>query len=329
MKFDSIACDWLTIRHDYPALDDTGATGIEAVNAGKVMKLDRDGCIEFISECWDTVRCPSSDTSIRIKCDGRHLYASGNIGRFQQQDNREGLTIEQCMERWREVLGNLGFNLHGFGQIHKAGSIHEWGTHITRVDLCSNFEVSDYSAFVQSCMVRRIGQKLPMLGKYGPTWGYDSKRSNWVKAKIYDKTAELQGLRRSLGGATLARFEIQLGNEYLRREKLDNLDNWIWDRHRGAIDMANIIYGKFSDQVFIETTSVHDWADIPPKLRCWAVLWRDGNDIRTELKKSQYYTVRRALLGYGIDIGAPCNVTALVRASRIVEVTPVNTLRAA
>lgn len=329
MRFDSIACDWMTIRHDYPLIDGTGTTGVEAVEAGKIMKIDRDGSVEYIAGCWDTVRCPSSDTSIRIKCDGMHLYASGNIGRFQQADNREGLTIDQCMERWREVLGNLGYDLTGFGQIHKAGQIGEWGTHITRVDLCTNFHVTDYSAFVQSCMVRRIGQKFPMLGKYGPTWGYDSKRSNWVKAKIYDKDAELQGLRRSQGGATLARFEIQLGNEYLRREKLDNLDNWIWEKHKGAIDMANIIFGKFSDQVFMEAVSVEDWTSIPVRLRHWAILWRDGQDIRQQLSKSAFYRARSALMEYGIDIGAPCNVVALVRASRVVEITPVNTLRAA
>lgn len=319
--FQTPACDWMTIRHDYPH-------EVPPRNGGNVMKITPDGEVEWLTASWESIHCPSSDTSIRIKCDGRHLYATGNIGRFQQQDNREGLTVDQCVQKWRDYLQHLDFDMTGFGQRHNQGLPNEWGTVITRVDLCHNFNVSDYAAFVQACMVRRIGQKLPMLGKYGPTWGYDAKRGSWWKAKIYDKDAELAGKRRSEGGATLARFEIQLGSEYLKREKLHIADNWVWDRHRGEIDMARIIYGGFARQVFAEQTNVQDWTDIPPRLRQWAILWRDGVDCRTQMSKSAYYRARSQLREeYGIDIGAPCNVTALVRRSRVVEVSPVNTLR--
>lgn len=96
-----------------------------------------------------------------------------------------------------------------------------------------------------------------MLGKYGPTWGYDAKRSNWWRAKIYDKTAELAGKRRSDGGATDGRFEIQLGSEYLKRHKLDQVSAWKCE------DMAQIVYGRFADQVFREALPVTEWDDLP------------------------------------------------------------------
>jgi len=329
MNFASVCCDWMSFRHEY-------AEPIEARNSGRIMKIDADGCIEWETEQWEQIKCASSDTSIRVKCDGKTLRGMANIGRFQQADNKQGLTVMQCVERWAEVLGALGFDVQGFGTrfnrnvSNGAGEcltgdskLLEAGTFITRIDLAGNFEVSDYAALCSAAMVRRIGQKLPMAGKYGPTWGYDSKRSNWTKAKLYDKTAELEGKRRSGGGATLARFEVQLGSEFLKREKLDRAINWKDD------DMAQIIYGRFATPVFRDSIDVQDWDELPIRLQHWATLWREGKDLRAKMSLASYYRVRGKLIEYGIDIGTPCNVMALTRHCRVVEVAPVSALREA
>lgn len=330
MDFASVCCDWMSFRHEY-------AEPIEARNSGRIMKIDADGCIEWESQQWDKIKCASSDTSIRVRCDGKTLRGMANIGRFGQAHNVTGLTVMQCIEKWAEVLGRLGYDVEGFGTRfnRKVGNgagetltgdakLLEAGTFITRIDLAGNFEVSDYAALCSAAMVRRIGQKLPMAGKYGPTWGYDAKRSNWTKAKLYDKTAEQQGKRRSGGGATLARFEVQLGSEWLKREKLDRAINW-----KGE-DMAQIIYGRFATPVFRDSLSVTDWSEIPARLRQYAILWRDGFDVRCEFKSpSGYYKVRTKLMEYGIDIGTSCNVMALTRFARVVEVVPVSALREA
>lgn len=314
MHFEAVCCDWMTGRHDY-------REPVQPKESGRILRIDSDGAIEWESQQWEQVRCPSSDTSLRVKCDGRSLRFMANIGRFQQADNERGLTVIQCVERWQEVLKNLGYDTAGFGTRWGKGTLTEWGTYLTRIDLAGNFHVSDYAALSSSMMVRRIGQKLPAPGKYGPTWGYDSKRSNWWKAKLYDKAAELAGKRRSHGGATLARFEVQLGSEFLKREGLDCVEKW-----KGK-DMANIIYGKFAEPVFRDSLAVQEWGDLPPRLEHWATLWREGRDLRTKMSQTTYYRVRSALLEHGIDIGAPCNVTALTRHCRIVEVQPVSALR--
>lgn len=327
MDYAGICCDWMSGRHEYPY-------EVEAMPSGRILRLDRDGVIEWETMQWEQIRCPSSDTSIRVRCDGRILKFSGNIGRFQESDNREGLTVVQCVEKFTEVLGKLGFDMRGFGSrlVRKVegdtaldgdAAILQCGTYLTRIDLAGNFQVSDYSALCSSMLIRRIGQKLPMAGKYGPVWGYDAKRSNWWKAKFYDKQAELDGKRRPNSGATLARFEVQLGSEWLKREGLDRVYKWRGD------EMGKVIYGQFADQVFRESLSVMDWAEIPSRLRAYAVLWRDGVDIRTVLGQSQYYATRAKLMQYGIDIGTSCNVTALTRNCRIVEVAPVSALRRA
>ena len=50
---------------------------------------------------------------------------------------------------------------------------------------------------------------------------------------------------------TVARFEIQLGSEYLKQNHLDAPAHWEGD------DMAQIIYGKFADQVFLIQSQVN------------------------------------------------------------------------
>ncbi len=91
--------------------------------------------------------------------------------------------------------------------------------------------------------------------------------------------------------------------------------------------MAQIVYGRFADQVFREALPVTEWDDLPPRLQHWATLWREGKDLRAKLSTSGYYKVRSQLKEYGIDIGAPCNVVALVQRTRTVEVTPISALR--
>lgn len=327
-RFAPVCCDWMAGVHTY-------AKGIESRESGRMMKISADGEIEWESQSWEQIRCASSDTSLRARCDGKTLRFSGNIGRFQQADNVTGLGVVDCVERWREVLQKTGFDVTGFGEVlrkvvapdveilesTRQGLVLEAGTVLTRLDLAGNFEVTDYGAMCQAFLQRRIGQRLPLPGKYGPTWGYDAKRANWWKAKLYDKSAEQSGKRRSGGGKTLARFEVQIGPEWLKREKLDRVNGW-----KGA-DMAQIVYGKFAAQVFRDSVSVQSWGDVPPKYEHWLTLWREGRDLRTKMKKSQFYLVRRALMEYGIDIGVPCNVMALTRHVEVVKIMPVSALR--
>lgn len=315
-----VICDWTTGVHRY-------IEPVKPLESGRIMKLDRDGVIEWEKSDWEQIRCPSSDTSIRISCDGERLRFMGNIGRFQVGDNTTGIPLVGCMDRWVEVLGNLGMDLSMFGTVVNPGSVGEWGTRLTRVDLAGNYEVDDYSAWCRILLMRSLGRRRPSMGRYGPTWGYESKRNNWWRAKVYDKSAEVAGERKPRSGATLARFEVQLGGEYLKREGLDTVKAWA--RQEGGYDMGQIIYGRFVEELLRDQASVESWADIPSRLRQWAVLWRDGISVRNELSRSQFYKVRSKLLEYGIDIDTPCNVTAISSRTRIVEVCPVSALRVA
>lgn len=316
-----VICDWLSFRHDFAIEKPT-----KPIEAGKTLKLNKDGEIEWEKNDSINIRCPSSDTSVRIKCDGRHLWFSGNIGRFSHSDNLTGHPVMQCFEKAhaliRSIYPNIDMSL--VGTISRRGTISEYGTYLTRIDLASNFETDSYHQVSQVIATRKIGQRLPVVGKYGPTWGYEAKRGQFWKAKLYDKLAELDGKRTPYFGNTKARFEVQLGSEYLRQNKLSDLMNW-----RDDMKTENVIFGKFANQILVENATAEDWSNFPRSIRQHAVLWRDGTDPRSYLNKSQYYNVKRQLLEHGLDISRPCNVLNLTRQIKTIELRKIQTLRAA
>lgn len=317
MKFPSVSCDWLTISH---RLDEP----IKQLSSGRTLKLDRDGVINWESLDWEKLYCPSSDTSLRIRCDGNKLQMTGNISRWKQENNLLGLTVQECVEVWAALLPSLDIHLPMFGTRVREGTVGEGGTTITRVDLAGNMETDNFAALCHCTMNNRIGQKPARAGKYGTIWGYEAKRANWVKAKLYDKTAEMEGRRTPSTGATVARFEVQLGSEFLKREDLDKVSEW-----KGGGEMEKVIHGRFAEQAFRTAAEVNSWDQIPARLRGIAYAWRDGVCIRNELKKANFYKTRKRLLEYGIDIAVECNVLAFTAKIREVKVTPIHALRKA
>lgn len=321
--FDSVICDWLTISHSlrFPH---------PPINDGQILKLNRDGSREWTSECWQTLKCPSSDTSLRIKCDGDKFMMTGNIGRFGETDNLNGYTVSQCVARWRKILLEEypKFNIfeffgEDFERINTdTGVIESHGTRITRCDLAGNLYTDNFAALSAQCMTHKVNRIQPRMGKYGPQWGYDAKRANWLKAKLYDKSCELAGRRVPASGETVARFEVQLGSEILKRKGLSVANGWKEN------DMENVIFAQFSDQVFKGQTTAENWMDIPPRLRCYAICWRDGVPVRNQTNSER--SCRRVLLllrEYGIDASQPCNIVTLTQRIEVVKVQPLQARR--
>lgn len=322
--FDSVICDWLTISHPLRVAH-------PVVNDGQILRIKADGSTEWTTECWKTLKCASSDTSLRIKCDGEKVMMTGNIGRFGQSDNLNGHTVAECIELWRQLLATYYPGINDFfGSDFKmvnrvTGEVVLSGTRITRCDLAGNFFTDNFASLTAQLMTRKLGQRAPRMGKFGPMWGYDSKRANWLKAKVYDKACELEGRRTPATGATTARFEVQLGSEILKRKGLHIADGW-----KKEIDMENVTFLEFSNQVFRDQATAESWLDIPPRLRQYAVLWRDGTPLRNQCKsEATFYRVRKALLMHGIDASQPCNVMTLVRRIEVVKVMPLPARRAA
>lgn len=324
IKFNSVICDWLTISHPLREAH-------PLVNDGQIFRIKKDGSTEWTQECWETLKCASSDTSLRIKCDGEKVMMTGNIGRFGQMDNLNGHTVLECLEKWRKVLADYlpavsGFCAPDVEMVNRStGEVEYSGTRITRCDLAGNFFTDNFASLTAMLMTRKLGQRAPRAGKFGPMWGYDSKRANWLKAKVYDKACELEGRRTPAAGATTARFEVQFGSEILKRRGLHTMQGW-----KKGDDMENVTFAEFSAQVFKEQATVESWCDIPPRIRQYAVLWRDGTPLRAQCKSdATYYRIRKQLLEHGIDVSQPCNVMTLVRRIEVVKVMPLPARRVA
>lgn len=308
----SVFCDWVTAVHVYPE-------GVPPRESGRVLKVTSDGQIDWESQCWEAIRCPSSDTSIRAKCDGRSLRVTGNVGRFGRASNVTGYSLGVCVDRARVLLENLGFDVTGFGVAGNHTEFGRTGTVLARVDLAANCLVSDYPMLCHALSVRKIGRVAPIMGKYGPTWGYGAKRGGWVRAKLYDKDAEQAGRRTTSPGATMARFEVQLGREWLRVNGLDTVESWC-GLSEGGVDMGQVIWGRFAEEAFMEGADGASFVELPASLQRYAYAWKDGADVRSMVSDRTYYRVRRQLLEYGIDVGVRCNVVALKREVRKVSV---------
>lgn len=140
VTFDSVICDWLTITHPLREV-------CPPVNDGQILKIKADGTQEWSTECWKTLKCASSDTSLRIKCDGQTIKMTGNIGRFGQSDNLHGHTVAQCVEMWRKLVCDMfpqvkpaDFFGQDFEMVNRhTGEVKYSGTRITRCDLAGNF----------------------------------------------------------------------------------------------------------------------------------------------------------------------------------------------
>jgi hypothetical protein len=105
-----------------------------------------------------------------------------------------------------------------------------------------------------------------------------SIRTARLKPKVYDKTCELEGRRTPATGATTARFEVQLGSEILKRRELHIEKNW------KGLEMENVIFAEFSNEIFKEQATSNNWNDIPSRIRHYALAWRDGDAMLSMLR---------------------------------------------
>ena len=330
LVFDSVFCDWLTISHPLREFH-------PVINDGRVSKIMPTGEIDWVTECWQTIESASSDTSLRIKCDGSKLMLTGNIGRFGQANNLSGYSVIDCCLLWQDLLDRYYPTLGklfqpDFEMLNRnTGVIELSGTRITRCDLTSNFNTDNFYSLSQMLMSHPIGQHPPRMGKYGVMWGYESQRAGWLRAKVYDKTCELEGRRTPAHDATMARFEVQLGSEYLRRNHLHTFSGWSGENTmKKSINETkeNVVYGQFSDQIFKQQATAENWNSIPVRLRHYAIMWRDGHSLRSLCKaKTTYYRVLKELKAHGVDCTQPCNVMNIVRRVEVVKIMPLNSLR--
>jgi hypothetical protein len=343
-----VFCDWLTCYQDHFDCE------LPIINDGCVVRFEPETFRKAIDEETGEIRPMfdagkaeytvqrkmehegSYETKVSIRCDGRRVELSGNVGRFGRTDNLFGSPVFETVGRANEILAALGlppFTSHdkttghaGDNGFHKSQNVV-----ITRVDLTANFAAGTREAAFrvlhwmsgQGC-ARNSGKNPRNYGN-GITWNEGSKRHY---EKLYFKADELgkhvsDQVKNYCNENGILRYEVSLKSRELADRGLQNLCAWAWVSKEGN-RMDNVIYGKFAEVLTRNQVTVTEIQDIPGKLGLIARSYLNGENPYESIQAGSS-TVRRwrsQLMKYGLDIAQPIDVTRLTQRVRVIELQP-------
>lgn len=343
-----VFCDWLTIYQDHVE------GGLPILNDGCVVRFEPEAfrkSIDFetgeIRPMFDALKAEytvtrkiehvgSFDTKISIRCDGRRVELSGNVGRFGRPDNLFGLPVLETISRANEILA--AFGLPPFTDHDKAtplALIDNFVTPnavVTRVDLTANFAAGSREAAFRVLhwmsgqgAARNCGKNPRSYGN-GVTWNEGSRRHY---EKLYFKADELgphvsPEVRDYCNHNGVLRYEVSLKARELADRGLKSIRAWA--RTEGGLRMDNVVFGRFAQVLTRNQVTVTEIQDIPGKLGLVARSYLNGENpyenpsvLGSERTRRR---VRSQLLKHGLDIAQPIDVTRLTQRIRVIDLQP-------
>lgn len=348
-----VFCDWLTAYQDHPE------GGLPVINDGYVVRFESEAFSNtrqvLDPETGELTRAAlfdaskaeftvsrrmehegSYDTKISVRCDGRRVELSGNVGRFGRTDNLFGLRVFETVHRANEILAALGLPpfTHEAAVINHARDNGFHKSHncvITRVDLTANFAAGNRDAafrvlhWMSGQGSARNSGKNPHNYGNGITWNEGSKRHY---EKLYFKADELgkhvtPEVRDYCNENGILRYEVSLKARELADRGLQTMVAWSKISPEG-LRMDNVIYGKFAEVLTRNQVTVTEIQDIPAKLGLIARSYLNGEN-PYESQHASERTRRRwrsDLMKYGLDIAQPIDVTRLTQRVRVIELQP-------
>lgn len=342
-----VFCDWITAYQDHPE------GGLPILNDGAVVRFEPDAFRKSIDPDTGEIRpmfdalkaeycidrkmehVGSFDTKISVRCDGRRVELSGNVGRFGRPDNLFGLPVLETLDRANEILAVLGLppftHLDRSCPAARTDSFVQRNCVITRVDLTANFSAGSRDAafrvlhWMSGQGTARNSGKNPRNYGNGITWNEGSKRHY---EKLYFKADELgphvsDEVRDYCNQHGILRYEISLKARELADRGLQSMAGWAGVTKEG-VRMENVIYGKFAQVLTRNQVTVTEIQDIPGKLGLIARSYLNGENPYESLQagKSTIRRWRSQLLKYGVDIAQPIDVTRLTQRIRVIDLVP-------
>lgn len=306
-----IFCDWLTMTVPVENVPSEFDRWIEARTGSK--------CLEWSRPAWMLFR-DSSSTKIQVRHNRESgmMKVDGNLGRFGHGDNVWGSPVFSSGRRFADLL----IDRHG---IRQTGRIT-----LSRVDLTLNIafnSASDAYDWLRWANTVRLGRTSPTPYPTGVAW----KTRRWY-AKVYDKIADLKRHKLTALANTieaevgyLLRLELTLRTHELAHTGLDDLQQWIEEEQT-----MNVIFtDKFKPLIEGRGATVDELArELPVRLSNALDGWRNGRDFHRSIAEGKmsrrtFYRLKKELLGYGVDISVPCNVTTLNIRPRDIQPVPV------
>lgn len=278
----------------------------------------------------------SHSTSVIVQSDGEQVRISGNVGRLDRLDNVWNYRLEDTITKASTVVRSYGLPEFSRGQEYLRDTISahdrergvsawKWSgafmneLHVTRNYYAGSEKLAcDAMQSMSAFRSSRISK-----GSYGNetlNFGMPTKKGQRLRKAIvvYRKAAEMLAhakgdderkrikaspeyqMAQDLG---LIRFECKWGRDFLRDHNL---------RYWGAADMGKIISLFDAETAFLLNADPgrvnRVVADMPPKVRAAALLWIQGQDLRTLYPRSTYFRHVKSLRDYGIDASEARNV---------------------
>lgn len=284
------------------------------LNAGKVLKIDPNGEIEWQTSCRIQVEgSHAQGISVRsVGGDGQgmatHLLLSGNPAKFLQGHNIFG--SDDLVSLVFDAFTAICCRLDVMPSVADLESVRSGAYRISIVDINQSFELptrSDVLAWIRAAEYKsKTRHGRPQMKGGTIYWGKHSQR--WT-LKAYSKGEEIEAAKHRLPEALLDTPLAKWANNKLRMElrlkskELEKLGIEI------AADLTPVrarqLYGEYVGRLDMKeqiALSTEEHLKLPQRLRGTYALWRNGEDLRSTLPKATYYRHRKAFLEHGIDI---------------------------
>ncbi len=271
----------------------------------------------------------SHDTSLLVRCDGRNVELSGNVGRFDRPDNVWNYDIVDTIDKASDIVqahdlprftpGECRAKASVSKHDHDLGLWTEWtGAVLRELHVTENMAAGNDKLSIE-VMRYFTGLRAARLSKgvYGTQTVVFGKRSGKLHKRIvvYRKAQEMLDhakgdeakkrvkssqeyqFARDLG---LVRIECKWGKDFLRDNAL---------RFIGDANMAKIISLFRAETRFLHDVTPDRAArivsEMPTKVRSAALHWIRGDDLRELYSRATYFRHVKALRDYGIDASEP------------------------
>jgi len=279
-----VNCDWLSFYFDSPDAPEIAGdffirvdveTGVQTVKRG----------FHVFEGSWDT--------TIAIRSLLGRVYFSGNPSRFGRQDNLFGYSLREAYVRARAILGLVGIACPACPTF-------------TRVDLNTNFSFGSPLAAGQFMRLAAASKTSRQRQRAydGDTVTY-GEGSRFFYSKVYLKGLEMQ--RHSRGPLAdwvfnqgVVRYEAEYKSGYLRSLRRCDLAAL-------EVELLKDFDGRVSSHFGETLETMHGLDDLPAKVRCTFVAWKQGYDPRDLLARATWYRHRRELQAFGVDIAIPAS----------------------
>lgn len=323
----AIFCDWITVSEFHRS------GGLPILVSGITATFDAFGNCRFERGLSASV-AGSYDSAVRVQCDGYRVWLSGNVGRFNRQDNLFNFGWPGTVAACNRILARLG--LPALGSSTSSGqqsglaagsgdgaSASIRGAIVSRLDLTCNYRTgSDAQA---RAVIRWLsGRSVARMKR-----GYSGDESVWWSntrhmLKAYRKGAEMRkhgGDEQAIAWAEengIVRVEVELKKRALHDLGFSGFES-ITQESLEAI---------FADQTEIfRRVDMSDEPDIlsaiPARSRAIAAAWMAGVDVRGMLTNGTLYRHAKVLREYGIDILEHRSVERFPVRVRVVDLEPV------